>query len=403
MQALELHVVRSGCSDALVAPRLPCSVGSFRARVLDELELDARWEWDVSKEDAGAMEVALEDSSPLEDALGDGDLFAPARVRLRPKGRHLARARLRKHCAAAAELVDSLAEGAEAAGGGDDAPLSPRRQGRLGELLGGCDARTLELVVAADVLRACDYTALCCRWGGDGDHLALARLCHAAAAAAEDGGGGAPPPRAFLNASAAAVVTPTTLPQMRPFSPAAPPPADAAAAPRTPLMHAAAAGHAAAARALLDAGADVNAAVDGGATALWCAAGAGRGAVCELLMVHPAFDPAALRATVGGETCLMRAVAKGDGGAARALLEGGAAVDAPSAPAGWSPLFAAVYAARRDLCDLLLAHGADPNCRAADGTAPGDYLPQGGVGDGIRDALRAHGALDGAGAWCPVQ
>lgn len=60
----------------------------------------------------------------------------------------------------------------------------------------------------------------------------------------------------------------------------------------------------------------------------------------------------------GGE--LARVVARGDHTSVRRLLAGGTDVNERH-PAGWTPLHAAAVRGDGDLCEILLAAGADPN------------------------------------------
>lgn len=159
----------------------------------------------------------------------------------------------------------------------------------------------------------------------------------------------------------------------------------------TPLMFAAARGDTAAVRALLAASADVNAACTNGTTALMLADALDRVAVAEMLVEAGATREAALlplaaylppgyvvgvrrgnlggsvasrhllsRCAViaaGGETALPFAALRGDAVAVRALLDGGAAVNA-TARDGWTALLLAAATGHTDIVRALLDAGA---------------------------------------------
>lgn len=177
---------------------------------------------------------------------------------------------------------------------------------------------------------------------------------------------------------------------------------------RTPLHAACAAGNAAVALLLLDAGADAAAADGAQRTALHHAAAgdAPAAVVARLLRAAPALAAAVDGA---GRTALHIAAARGSTNALRALIEGGADVNACDArkakplhhasfrghcacaallidaasqrsaasaktemgdAAGMTPLHLAATAGHSDLCALLLRKGADANARAKNGTTP---------------------------------
>ena len=123
------------------------------------------------------------------------------------------------------------------------------------------------------------------------------------------------------------------------------------------LVDAAAGQDAAAVRALLDAGAEVNARRADGATALLWAAHRDDLAMVELLLAAGA-DPNA--ADEHGVTPLMRASENASPGVVQALLDAGADPDAAQS-SGLTPLMIAARTGERDVVRGLLAHGADVN------------------------------------------
>jgi ankyrin repeat protein len=88
----------------------------------------------------------------------------------------------------------------------------------------------------------------------------------------------------------------------------------------------------------------------------------------------PGFDPEEINppvATKGGLTALLHAARQGYIEAAKALLDGGAAIDQVSAGDGTSPLLMAVINGQFDMAMLLVARGADPNIASkSDGVTP---------------------------------
>ena len=132
----------------------------------------------------------------------------------------------------------------------------------------------------------------------------------------------------------------------------------------TALMHAAASSTTAIMEAVIDAGADVNAANARRATALhWALPDVEK---VNLLLARGAHvDPR----TIEGRTPLYIAAMLPQGvAAARRLLAAGAEVDAASL-VGTTPLFPAVTTSA-DMTRLLLDHGANPNARARTGATP---------------------------------
>ena len=130
------------------------------------------------------------------------------------------------------------------------------------------------------------------------------------------------------------------------------------------LMHGAASGTVPIMQALIDAGADVNAANARAATALhWAAADAAK---VKLLLVNGASVDAK---TVEGRTPLFAAATMPNSASAvRHLLEAGADVNAVTL-AGTTPLFPAVNASA-ETTKLLLDRGADPNRATRGGVTP---------------------------------
>ena len=130
--------------------------------------------------------------------------------------------------------------------------------------------------------------------------------------------------------------------------------------PDTPLIDAARNGDAVAVGALLDRGADVNAAQGDGMTALHWAAERGHVAVAEHLISASADVGAKTR--IGGYTPLHLASRGGRGAIVRMLLETGSDPDAITSSSGVTPLhLAAAAIGGTDAVAALLAHGADPN------------------------------------------
>ena len=126
----------------------------------------------------------------------------------------------------------------------------------------------------------------------------------------------------------------------------------------TPLMHAARSGQIAAVRALVEAGADVDAQEGwNGQSALMWASAEGHVPVVEALLAAGADIRARSNS---GATPLLFGTRKGSMGAVHALLAAGADVN-ESRPDGAAPLLVAVVNGHEDLVDLLLAAGADPN------------------------------------------
>ena len=180
----------------------------------------------------------------------------------------------------------------------------------------------------------------------------------------------------------------------------------------TALMTAARTGAVEAVRVLLAHGADVNAAEQWrGQTALMWAAAEGHAAVVRELVARGAEVGARSRAAADGErpagfSAFLFAVRNGHLEAAMALADAGASVD-DTAPDGSSALVVAVDNRNYELAAWLLQRGADPNADGVGWTAlhtavlahrphfrvVPDPLPTGNVDSfGLLDALVTHGA-----------
>ncbi|KAK4108786.1 ankyrin, partial [Canariomyces notabilis] len=122
---------------------------------------------------------------------------------------------------------------------------------------------------------------------------------------------------------------------------------------RTPLLLAAAAGHDAVVRGLINAGADLNHKDSVyGMTALHTAAAHGHAEVVKMLLRHGA-DVHHGDSSPVGETPLSCAAAKGHIPVASLLLQAGAKVDSWDR-IGWTPLHHAVKHGRRKTVEVLL-------------------------------------------------
>jgi ankyrin repeat protein len=138
---------------------------------------------------------------------------------------------------------------------------------------------------------------------------------------------------------------------------------------------------------LLEAGADPN---DG--VTLPMAASAGDVATLDLLFAHGA-DPSQPWATDGSATlyAILHWTLASDG--VYWLLEHGADVDPVFAPTGETPLHVAAERWDAALVEALVARGADPARRRADGRTPYAVAELNGNG-AVAEWLRAHGAAD---------
>lgn len=136
---------------------------------------------------------------------------------------------------------------------------------------------------------------------------------------------------------------------------------------------------------LLDAGADIEAPGDFGATPLLRAAGHPNPAVAHTLLARGA-DPAAT--DDAGASALHEVVTAES---AALLLEHLDEVDRPDA-SGYTPLCAAVQRGLPDVVDVLLAHGADPDQRLSFGGEPLLHLAASAGDPAMVRVLLAHGA-----------
>lgn len=137
--------------------------------------------------------------------------------------------------------------------------------------------------------------------------------------------------------------------------------ADAKAANRygaTPLFVACQNGNAAIIERLIKAGVDPNAKNPDGETALMTAARTGKVDAVKLLLASGA-DAKAVEGW-RGQTALMWAAAENHAAVAQTLIEAGADVNARS-NGGFTPLLFAVRAGKKDVVNVLLAKGANPN------------------------------------------
>lgn len=132
----------------------------------------------------------------------------------------------------------------------------------------------------------------------------------------------------------------------------------------TPLSLAASQAAEAVVGALLKAGADAELALPSGETPLMTAAQAGKAATIQALLQYKAAVDTKER--IKGQTALMWATSAGHLDAARALLDGGADVNAGST-SGFTPIMFAARAGSSALAELLLARGARLNDAAGDG------------------------------------
>ncbi len=134
----------------------------------------------------------------------------------------------------------------------------------------------------------------------------------------------------------------------------------AAFSPAIPIIDAARRGDVDAVGALLESGADVNAAQGDGMTALHWAAERGQAIVAEQLISASA-DVSA-RTRIGSYTPLHLAARSGHGSIVHLLLEAGSDPGAATTNSGVTPLhLAAAASGGADAVAALLAHGADPN------------------------------------------
>src|ERR1017187_1210230 len=183
---------------------------------------------------------------------------------------------------------------------------------------------------------------------------------------------------------------------------------------QTPLHRAASMGRKGVAEQLLANGADVNAKDKDGDTPLYRAEGYRRKDVAELLRLHGGRDfrgeildavqggnlevvktlliddPSlvSLSSRVTGRTLLHEAVSSDRKDVAEVLLAHGADVRAKD-DHGWTPLLLAAHEGKKDLVEQLLAHGADVNSRDKQGKTPLHWAKP-----NIKEWLRQHGGHD---------
>jgi ankyrin repeat protein len=117
-----------------------------------------------------------------------------------------------------------------------------------------------------------------------------------------------------------------------------------------------------------------------GWTALHLAAGFGTPAAVSTLLAAGARVDAVSRNPQQNQP-LHAALALGKNAeTVRLLLEHGAPVNAAQA-GGFTPIFSPAIANRRDLVQLLLAHGADPHCKSDAGKTAADFARERGHGE----------------------
>ena len=142
---------------------------------------------------------------------------------------------------------------------------------------------------------------------------------------------------------------------------------------------------------LLSAGADVKAANEYGATALYAAAAANADAALIERLLAAGVDPNTPLAS--GETALMEAARQGNLAAVRALMARGAAVNAQETNGGQNALMWAISERHAAVTDELVRHGADIAARSKAGFTALMFAAQQGDADSARILLTA-----GAGA-----
>jgi len=126
------------------------------------------------------------------------------------------------------------------------------------------------------------------------------------------------------------------------------------------------------AEALIQAGADVNAANRYGMTPINLAATSGSAAMIRLLL-DAGVDPNS--ANQGGETVLMTSARTGKLDAVKLLLDRGANVNAKDTVHGQTALMWAVLENHADVVDLLISRGADINAHTNVTITKGEYVP----------------------------
>jgi ankyrin repeat protein len=141
---------------------------------------------------------------------------------------------------------------------------------------------------------------------------------------------------------------------------------------------------------LLDAGADLEAPGDFGATPLLRAAGHPNPAVVHTLLARGADG----EATDDAGACALHAAATAESAALLLDRLGADAVDRPDV-SGYTPLCAAVQRGLADVVDVLLAHGADPDQRLRFGGEPLLHLAASAGDAAMVRVLLAHGVQPG--------
>ena len=160
----------------------------------------------------------------------------------------------------------------------------------------------------------------------------------------------------------------------------------AAAPPDSPVADAAMLGQVEAVRALLDQGADVNAAQGDGMTALHWAAEGRSAEMADLLIAAGANLAAVTR--LGDYTSLHLAAKAGSASVVRALLEAGAEAGVVTSTGGATPLHFAATSGSGEAVTALLDNGADHDVReAAWGQTPLMFAAATGRVDAIRALL----------------
>jgi ankyrin repeat protein len=138
---------------------------------------------------------------------------------------------------------------------------------------------------------------------------------------------------------------------------------------------------------LLSAGADVKAANEYGATALYAAAAANADAALIERLLAAGADPDT--PLVSGETALMEAARQGNLAAVRALMARGAAVNAQETNGGQNALMWAISERHAAVTDELVRHGADIAARSKAGFNALMFAAQQGDADSARVLLTA--------------
>ena len=144
---------------------------------------------------------------------------------------------------------------------------------------------------------------------------------------------------------------------------------------------------------LLLAGATVDATNEYGVTPLSIASGNGSAPLVERLLEAGA-DPNLARPT--GETPLMRAASTGSVRAVEALVAHGADVNRAGPALGQTPLMWAISARRPAVAARLIAHGADVLARSAGGFTPLLFAAREGDAETVRSLLAAGVGVDDA-------